>query len=360
MTARQAAHPERDAFEPSGRVGRAHDRLRAGMIGVGRYASGYHLPHLIANQDVELCAICDASPARLAEAAARAPNARTFAGHLEMLDAVRPDAVTVSTPHGLHYAQVRDALERGAHVLVDKPFVLRGAEAIELVRLAAARERVLMVALNRHLDPANLYARELIQSGALGRVSLARSLQVGYPSTSFYADPALAGGGPLVGRGTHMAALMPWLTGWRPQQVSAVLSPSGDAAGLAGAVDDGAAVSIGFAGGALGQIVSVRHGHRNVDEMAVFGTEGSALVERVPGRPGWIVRHFRPGGPADGVVPESALPAGRTTTDHFVDAVLGRTAPRIPLIDGVLSAQIVEAAYESARTGRTVTLEALE
>jgi predicted dehydrogenase len=331
------------------------------MIGVGNYASGYHLPHLVANASAELCAVCDASPERLAAAAARAPGARTFADHGEMLESVKPEAVTVSTPHGLHYAHVRDALQAGAHVLVDKPFVLRGDEAVELVRLAQSRGLILMVALNRHLDPANLHARRLIETGALGQVFFARSLQVGYVSSSFYTQANLAGGGPLVGRGTHMAALMPWLTGWRPEEVSAVLSYTGEggkSGAVAANVDDGAAVSVRFAGGALGQIASVRHGHRNVDEMAVYGTEGSVLVERIPGRPGWVVRHSRAGGPADGLVPEAELPAGETTTDHFVDAVLGRTEPRIPLIDAVISAHIVEAAYESVRTGKTVRLEA--
>ncbi len=338
-------------------------RARVGMIGVGNYASGYHLPHLLRNGDAELSAICDASPERLAAAAARAPEARTFADHREMLQAVALDAVTVSTPHGLHYAHVKDALARGLHVLVDKPFVLRGAEAIELVQLAASRGLILMVALNRHLDPANVHARHLIQSGALGQVFFARSLQVGYVSSGFYTDPELAGGGPLVGRGTHMAALMPWLTGWRPEQVSAVISFTGDggrSGAIAEGVDDGASVSVRFAGGALGEIASVRHGHRGVDEMAVFGTEGSVLVERVPGRPGWIVRHLRSGGPADGIVPEAELPAGQTTTDHFVEAIRGNVAPGIPLVDAVLSAQIVEAAYESARSASTVRLETPE
>ena len=80
---------------------------------------------------------------------------------------------------------------------------------------------------------------------------------------------------------------------------------------------------------------------------------GSVVVARVPGRRGWVVR--RDGAPEP--VADDALPAGETTTDHFIDVVLGRTAPRIPLIDALLSVQIVEAAYESSRTGRVVSIE---
>jgi len=330
-----------------GAGGAAGERVQVGVVGVGNYASSYHVPHLLANPAARIQAICDASVERLAAAGAAtgvAP-ARRYADHRQMLDAEPLDAVTVSSPHALHAEHVRAALERGLHVLVDKPFVLRSADARALIHLAEERGCVLLVALNRHLDPANLYARDLIRSAALGQPVFARSLQVGYPLGGFYADPELSGGGPLVGRGTHMASLMPWLTGWRPVSVTAVLAAGG------GEVDDGAALSIAFAGGALGQIAAVRHGSPPVDEMEVHCSEGSVVVERVRGRRGWVVR--RDGAEPD---PDDLLPAGQTTTDHFIDAVLGRTPPRVPLVDALLSVQILEAAYESARTGCAVSI----
>jgi predicted dehydrogenase len=85
--------------------------------------------------------------------------------------------------------------------------------------------------------------------------------------------------------------------------------------------------------------------------MAVHASGGTVLVERVRGRRGWVVR--RDGGDP---VPDDALASGQTTTDHFIDAILGRTDPRIPLIDALISVQIVEAAYESARMQKTVVI----
>jgi predicted dehydrogenase len=295
---------------------------------------------------VRLEAVCDASAERLAVVAGAAAGARTYTDHRDLLAREDLDAVTVSSPHGLHFRHVQDALDRNLHVLVDKPFVLRTAEAEALIDHAAARGRVLMVALNRHLDPANLYAREQIRSGALGAVGFVRSLQLGYVAERFYVDPALSGGGPLVGRGTHMAALIPWLTGWRPRAVTAVFAARG------GPVDAGGAVSVDFGDGALAQIAALAGGQRNVDEVAVYGADGAVVVERVPGRPGWIVR---PEGAAEPVA-AGALPAGQTTTDHFVDVALGRTPARIPLEDALAAVQIVEAAYASRQTGRTATI----
>ena len=166
----------------------ATGRVRVGVIGSGNYASAYHVPHLVANADVDVRAVCDASSERLAAAAAATGVAQDhlYADHRQMLEREELDAVTVSSPHALH-------------VLVDKPFVLRSADARALIQLAEAQGRILLVALNRHLDPANLYARDLIQSGALGEPSFARSLQVGYPPGGFYKDPELSGGGQPLG-----------------------------------------------------------------------------------------------------------------------------------------------------------------
>ncbi|MDQ3702702.1 MAG: Gfo/Idh/MocA family oxidoreductase, partial [Chloroflexota bacterium] len=165
------------------------DRVRVGVIGVGNYASSYHVPNLLANPSAHIQAISDASAERLAAAAAVTSVApeRLYADHRQMIEAEALDAVTVSSPHALHADHVRAALERGLHVLVDKPFVLRSAEARELIQLAEARGTILLVALNRHLDPSNLYARDLIRSGEIGEPVFARSLQVAYPPGGFYA-----------------------------------------------------------------------------------------------------------------------------------------------------------------------------
>lgn len=327
---------------------RVNQRLRIALIGAGHYAGQYHIPHLAANPLVELVALCGKDPADLAEKARRFGVAATYDDYRDLLEKTPLDAVVVSSPHGLHHEHCKASLQRGLHVLVDKPPVLHAAEWLELSRLAARNQRVLMPALNRHLDPANLYARQLIQSGALGEVYYVRSLQIGYPLDRSYADAVLAGGGPLVGRGTHMAALIPWLTGWRPREVSALVTPSDRG------VDAGGIVNVRAADGALFQIASVRTGARNVDEVEVIGTQGMCRVTRPPGGKGWVVAHQQANGD---LTPPNALEPGRTTTDHFVDVVLNREKNRLPPVDGLRAVAIVEAAYESVQTGRTVVLD---
>ena len=322
--------------------------LRIAVIGAGHYAGQYHIPHLAANPLVELVALCGKDPADLAAQADRFGVPTTYDDYQDLLEKTPLDAVVVSSPHSLHFEHCLASLQRGLHVLVDKPPVLRAAEWLALTTLAAQKERILMPALNRHLDPANLHARHVIQSGALGEVYYARSLQVGYPLDRSYADVSLAGGGPLVGRGTHMAALIPWLTGWRPREVTGLVTPSDRR------VDTGGVVSVRAANGALFQIASVRTGSRNVDEVEVIGTRGVCRVTRPVGGKGWVVAYQ---GANDELIPPNNREPGRTTTDHFVDVVLNREKNRIPPVDGLRAVAIIEAAYESVQTGRTVVLD---
>src|SRR5687768_4148543 len=117
---------------------RVTGRVRVGVIGAGNYASSYHVPHLVESVDADVRAVCDASPERLAAAgsATGVEQSHLYADHRQMLEREELDAVTVSSPHALHAEHVRDALECGLHVLVDKPFVLRSADARALIRLA--------------------------------------------------------------------------------------------------------------------------------------------------------------------------------------------------------------------------------
>ena len=323
-------------------------RTRVAVIGAGAYACMYHIPHLVANPDVELAALCARNQEALAEKAARFGVPRWHTDYAALLEELSLDAVVVSSPHVLHYGHAKAALQRGLHVLVDKHVVLRTAEWRELMALAAAKDLVLMPALNRHLDPANLRAKQLITSGDLGEAYFAFSTQISYPLDRHYASLALAGGGPLVGRGAHMAALIPWLTGWQPSEVTALFTKDPGRE-----VESSDVVNVKATGGQLFQMAIVKTGYKDVDEVQVVGTKGAVKLARPAPYQPWLLTHYGQGGV---VIPESELPQGQTTTDHFIRAVRGEEALRVPPEDALPSVEIVEAAYESIKTGRTVRL----
>ncbi len=122
--------------------------LKTGVIGVG-YLGRFHAEKYAALPEVELVGVADINPARVKEVAG-ALNAWDFTDYRELLPKVT--AVSVAVPTSGHFAVVRDCLEAGVHVLVEKPITVSVAEADELVRLARQRGLVLMVG---HLERFN-------------------------------------------------------------------------------------------------------------------------------------------------------------------------------------------------------------
>jgi predicted dehydrogenase len=141
--------------------GRTHmQKVRTAVIGVG-YLGRFHAQKYATLPDSQLVAVVDAN----AEAAGRVAaelGARAVSDYREILGEV--DAVSIATPTPLHYAIARECLERGVHVLVEKPITQTLEEARSLVALAATSGRVLQVG---HLERFN--AAILALAGTLGK-----------------------------------------------------------------------------------------------------------------------------------------------------------------------------------------------
>jgi predicted dehydrogenase len=335
--------------------------LRLGVIGVGRYALAYHLPLINMSPEAELVAIHRRSADALAQAAAEFDVPHAFTDHLALLDQVDLDAVVVSGPEGLHHEYCMSALERGLHVLVDKPWVLRSADAEEQMALARDKGVVLAIAYNRHLDSANMYARDVIQNGRLGQLIHASALQLGFPApeaSPWQYTPGI-GGGPLYGRGAHMADLLPWTTGLRPSEVSAALVYQ---PGLA--TDVGGSITIRLSDTVTAHMDCFVAQDHNRDEARYYGTEGSLFVYRPARRPNrprkaigigvWAVEHWDQAG--ERIEPLS-LPEDSTTVDHFLAVIQGREENRCGGEEGIVAVRVLEAAYASARSGQKVRLD---
>ena len=314
---------------------------RIALVGCGGFARLYHVPALLADPRARLVAVCDPAPVEETRRLVREAGA-TLTGELD--DLWGPglcDAVIVSSPHGLHQAHVGAALAARKHVLVDKPFVLRSTEAHDLAAQAMGRGLVNAVAFNRRFDPGSLRAREIIGSGGLGPIRHVETVQLGYPRSGWLQDPALGGGGPFVGRGAHVADLIPWLTGQRPGRVRGRVLP-----GEAGQVDAGGFIECEFDGFACTMTLLAR-GLDTWDEIRLFGDEGLVELRRPVGWPlGWeMVRSDARGQRVESV---AADPARGQATRNFLDALAGQAAPACRFAEAWLSVRVIEAAYQSA------------
>ena len=128
--------------------------LKVGVIGVG-YLGRYHADKYAALPGVKLVGVADLTLERCREVA-RALNTEAFADYRLLFPQVEAVSVAVNTPD--HYVVVREALEAGLHVLVEKPITATVAEADDLLRLAEKRDRLLMVG---HLERFNSAMAEL-------------------------------------------------------------------------------------------------------------------------------------------------------------------------------------------------------
>ena len=143
-------------------------------MNIGVIGYGYWGPHLVRNfaelrgAQVTVCA--DVREERLALARKRYPFMKVTAHAQQILDDESVDAVVIATPTSTHYPLVKAALERGKHVLVEKPLAGSVAEAGELRALADRRRLVLMVDHTFIFTGAVQRMKEIIDAGELGEL----------------------------------------------------------------------------------------------------------------------------------------------------------------------------------------------
>jgi predicted dehydrogenase len=206
--------------------------LRGAIIGFGNVAIHAHLPEWVSRRDVELVAAADVRPARQRECRARLPGAAWYDSATALLaDAdLDLDFVDICTPPSTHAAVICEALERGLHVLCEKPLVTSLEDLRAVSKLSRDTGRVLHTVHNWHHAPIVQRTSEFIAAGAIGRVSRAvwHTLRMRPASTAadgdnWRLDPRIAGGGILSDHGWHVCYILQSWIASAPTAVSATL-----------------------------------------------------------------------------------------------------------------------------------------
>jgi predicted dehydrogenase len=169
--------------------------LRVGLLAYGAIGHEHNLA-VQATPGLALAAVCDTNPDRLTAALELAPEAVTFTDATQMLDSGLLDIVVVSTPPNSHAHWARQALERGIHVVLEKPMALTADECDELIALAAEQDLLLIVYQNRRYDRDFVTLARLVNEGILGEVFQYDCFVGGYsqPCTYWHSDVAVSGG----------------------------------------------------------------------------------------------------------------------------------------------------------------------
>jgi predicted dehydrogenase len=337
--------------------------IRFGLAGTGGI-SNQHVEAMRATGGARLVAVTSATPDR-AKAAADKWGVDWSPTLDELLARDDIDAIAVTTPSGFHARIALAAVRAGKHVIVEKPLALSVADADELIAAGRAANRLIAAVSQRRFEPAIQAVKAAVDSGALGRIALIIAESLNYRPQSYYDSAEWRGtraldGGVLMNQAIHEIDLVCWLGG-------PVASVAAHIATLGHEMEseDTATVSVRFAGGGLGEIVATTCATPGFEqEVRIYGSAGHIrIVGETPVE--WDVPGIAAPSPEDldpGIDPTTLAAAtwgtdsiGHTRQYHdFLEAIRTGRQPSISGEDARSAVALVNAAYESDRTGRAV------
>ncbi len=319
----------------------ARKRIRIGLIGCGGNMRNAHVPRLQNDGAAEV--VCVAEPAAEAVKLACEKLGRqvpAYADWREMIAKVPLDAVLVSTPHNQHYDQACECLRKGLHVLIEKPLTPSARQNQALIDMAARSGRILEVAYQRRFAPQYVFGRDVMRACRIGEI---RGI-VGYVTQGWIRaggwrkDPVQAGGGMMMDTGSHLVAIMLWVTGLKVAEVSAVIDNCGEP------VDINSVVSIRFENGAVGTLNFIGNTLRHDERLAIHGSEGCLVYQQHQ----WRMQSVQ----LDGQ--EAKIPARYKDSSPdaaFLQYIRSGGKGYEPPVFAVEVARLTEAAYRSAKAG---------
>ena len=268
--------------------------VRVGAVGAGWWATSNHFPILAGRDDVELVGVCGLGP-DLPAVRDRFGFGFATESSSELFDAGL-DAVVITTPHDLHHPLAAEALDRGLHVLCEKPMTLHAAEAWDLAARAERAGTVFLVPYGWNYKPFTVAAKRMLDAGRIGEIQYALCHMASPTRGLFGSDPThmlerwssdtapdpttwsspARGGGYAHGQITHSTALLFWLTGLRAASIAGRVMDAGAPVDLfdAGVVrfDNGAL-------GALSGAATLADGDKYQVDIRLFGTEGVLMID---------------------------------------------------------------------------------
>ena len=344
--------------------------IKIGILGCGKIAQVRHIPEYAANPDCQLVGFYNPTKSRAEDMAAKY-GGLAYDTAEELLANPEIDAVSVCAANYAHAALSIQALKAGKHVLCEKPMATTLADCEAMVAAAKANGRRLLIDQNQRIAPAHRRAKQLLDSGALGRVITFRSVfghkgpemwSIDKSANTWFFKKNAAAFGSMADLGIHKIDLMRYLVGGRIVSVysdMAVLDKK-FSDGTPIEVDDNSVEVFRFDNGAMGTVTtSWTHYGEECNSSVLYCEKGILKLYDDPDYSLKIVY-------ADGRHEDLALDRLQTNDDAqqassgvidlFVDAV-ERDVPSVLDAEDVLeSMRVVFACLRSAEEGKKILL----
>ena len=348
-------------------------KMRMAFIGCGGIAQT-HLGALKNFPDVEVVAGVDVDAERLKVMEEKWGVPSLYKDWKTMLKEVKPDAVNVCTPNGVHAPPVIDALNAGAHAIVEKPMAMNPAECQKMIDAAAKNKRKLAVGFQYRYHPSTEFLTRARDEGQFGNVMFVKCQALrrrGIPNWGVFGQKELQGGGPLIDIGVHVIEMAHYTMG-SPRPIAAsgntwtfMGNKKSDIASMwpnwdykTYTVEDMAIGQIRFENGALLQIEAsfVAHIEKDVWNFTLMGEKGGAAWDP-PGifsdRAGTMI-NSHPGYLSSKTDFPSLF---ATKLRNFVDGCLKNTPLIAPGEAGLAVQKMLDGVYRSAEAGKEVKID---
>ena len=340
-----------------------------GIIGCGKIAQVRHIPEYAGHPQARLSGFYDLNQERARELAEKW-GGKAYSSWEEMLADPGIDAVSVCVANNAHAQLSIAALRAGKHVLCEKPMATTLADCEAMVAAARESGKFLMIGQNQRLTKAHQKARELVESGTLGKILTFRTtFGHGGPETwsvdpgknTWFFDKSKAAMGAMADLGIHKTDLIQYLLGQTVVETTAkvtTLDKRGADGQLIG-VDDNAICIYRMSGGAMGTMTASWTFYGAEDNSTVL--YGTKSILRIYDDPAYSLKLITAGG--EKVLYElEAIQTNDNQTksgviDCFMDCLVNNTPPAISGQSVLTAMRAVFASLESSETGKSVTVK---
>jgi myo-inositol 2-dehydrogenase/D-chiro-inositol 1-dehydrogenase len=252
-------------------------RIGVGVLGAGRIARRVHLRNLATIRTVDVVVVADPDPAAAETGRELARAKRASLDPMEAIHDPDVEAVVISAPTPMHAPLIEAALLAGKAVWTEKPIAQELAETKRIVDLWHEVQIPVQVGFMRRFDPGYVRAKELVDSGALGRIEQFRALSrdANSPTLEFL----LTCGGSFIDMSVHDLDLARFLVG-EVEEVHAWAAVLWDDRYTKADDWDTSVIMMRFRNGALGVVETARHSRWGYDIRAeIAGATGKVVVD---------------------------------------------------------------------------------
>jgi predicted dehydrogenase len=341
-----------------------------GIVGCGMIAN-FHAKAIADTEGAELVACVDRNP-DLASAFGEKQGCRPYSSLEAMLADPAVHAVSICTPSGVHLDPAVSAAEAGKHVIVEKPLEITTERCDKIIEACDKAGVRLTVTFQSRFHESSKLMKKAVEADRFGKITMGDAYVKWYRSQEYYDSGAwrgtwaLDGGGALMNQAIHSVDLLVWLMG-PVQEISAMMATMTHERIE---VEDVAVANLKFASGALGVIEATTTSYPGaLKRIEISGDQGSAVLEEEDIKDWQFADETSEdekirtemagktesgGGAAD---PSAISHHGHTMVfEEFISSIIEERPSLIDGHEGRRSVEVIEAIYQSAKTGQRIKL----